>query len=823
MACAAALLLMAAMLLPAPLAAQTRSQIFGTILTTTPEGEKLALPGALIVLKSKTDPAGIFATETDETGTYSLMDVPGGIYTFTVTLDGYAKHSEDVGVEPGVVRDLSATLKLARRSERVIVTTGATTIETQESTQAAEISGEIYQTAALASERFLDALPLIPGVVRGSDGLMNIKGATSSQSGWLVNSANVTDPATGEQAISLPVDVIQNVEVLSNPYSAEYGKFAGAVTSVETKDSSSEWSVRLNNLLPRFRRRAGHIRGVEAATPRITFAGPLVKGKLFLRQSFEYRLIRTPVTSLPELERDSDLESFDSFSQFDIVYSALHKTTVVASIYPQKNRFASLDTFNPQPTTANRKQRGWMLGFRDRKIFKSGALLETTLSGKDFDVDVLPASADPAYILRPDVRDGAYFNTQSRASRRYEWLEMYSFAPMKWSGQHWLKTGVNIALDEFRGRFVNRPVEVRRADTTLSELITFSGAGVVARDKTETSFFLQDKWNVSKRVTVDLGLRYDRDTVIDRNNLSPRAGFALVLTSDNKTVLRGGAGYFFDKIPLNVAVFEQLQQRTVTRFAADGITPLGPALLFENRLFNLRNPRSLAFSLELDRELRPGLLLRIGGVQRDTRHDYKIDIFENPLGVSTIEVAARGRNRYREFQLTANYSFKDSNFLNVSYVFSRADGDLNKFQEYFGTLQNPIIRPNERGRLATDAPHRIVAWGTFELPYKLVFSPTLEVRSGFPFSHLDEEQNFVGLRNEAGRFPVNATLDTMLSRRITVEAFGAPRTALVGVRFFNVLDRVNPRDVQQNIDALNAGQFFNSRGFLIRGKFTLEF
>jgi len=52
-----------------------------------------------------------------------------------------------------------------------------------------------------------------------------MKGAQATQAGWLVNAANVTDPATGGQAISLPIDVVSSVQVISNPYDPEYGKF----------------------------------------------------------------------------------------------------------------------------------------------------------------------------------------------------------------------------------------------------------------------------------------------------------------------------------------------------------------------------------------------------------------------------------------------------------------------------------------------------------------------------------------------------------------------------------------------------------------------
>src|SRR6185369_12492245 len=111
-------------------------------------------------------------------------------------------------------------------------------------------------------------LPLVPGVVRGPDGRINVKGAQSTQAGWLVNSANVTDPATGSEAINLPVDVVSSVQVISNPYDPEYGKFTGAVSSVETKPGNLEhYHVSVQNLLPRTRVRDGSMVGLESVTP----------------------------------------------------------------------------------------------------------------------------------------------------------------------------------------------------------------------------------------------------------------------------------------------------------------------------------------------------------------------------------------------------------------------------------------------------------------------------------------------------------------------------------------------------------------------------
>src|SRR5260370_19095965 len=118
-------------------------------------------------------------------------------------------------------------------------------------------------------EQFQSLLPLIPGVVRGPNGLINMKGARASQNGSLVNSADVTDPATGTTAINIPIDVVSSIHVLSTPYDPEYGKFAGAVSNVETRSGDfNKFRLSGQNFIPHLRRIDGSIMGIAALTPR---------------------------------------------------------------------------------------------------------------------------------------------------------------------------------------------------------------------------------------------------------------------------------------------------------------------------------------------------------------------------------------------------------------------------------------------------------------------------------------------------------------------------------------------------------------------------
>jgi hypothetical protein len=104
-----------------------------------------------------------------------------------------------------------------------------------------------------------------------------------------------------------------------------------------------------------------------------------------------------------------------------------------------------------------------------------------------------------------------------------------------------------------------------------------------------------------------------------------------------------------------------------------------------------------------------------------------------------------------------------------------------------------------------DTPHRLLTWGTIGVGEDWQVLPMLEIRSGFPFSAVDENQDLVGVRNRAGRYPVLASLDLAVQRRVEFRG----RRVWLGIRVFNVFDRRNYRDVQSNVDAATYGQFFN--------------
>jgi hypothetical protein len=81
--------------------------------------------------------------------------------------------------------------------------------------------------------------------------------------------------------------------------------------------------------------------GIGGFTPRLTLSTPVIDGRLGITQSLEYRYVRTEVngTALPPLQRDTGLESFDSFTRLDLKINDRHTAAFNLSFYPQKLEF----------------------------------------------------------------------------------------------------------------------------------------------------------------------------------------------------------------------------------------------------------------------------------------------------------------------------------------------------------------------------------------------------------------------------------------------------------------------------------------------------
>ena len=801
-------------------AAAKTAKLTGTIYTLAADGSQSVWPNVPVTLRSLAS-GNETVTVSNELGAYVFQGVLTGNYEVRVALSGFETITKSVTLEGGENR-LDFQLVITKHHETVNVSAESTHVDVTSSNGGAPtLDANTLKSLVQANQDFQDALPLLPGVVRGADGEIHIKGGRANQSSTLVNSASVVDPFTGQTALKIPSIAVQSVRVLSNPFSAEYGRFSSGVVEVTTRGGTDEWKALFEDPIPRFRWIDYHIHGIESASPHFTYSGPLKRGKLYIFQSLAvgYDVIRTP--SLPNPDNVRVEKSATTYTQLDWLPASNHRVTGVLTTDPRDTDFANIDTFNPQPVTANYHQRTFFTSVTDRWILANGGFMQSLFSAKRLDVHVFPADAGVGeMVLFPEQNSGSFFETQRRRTRLYQWSQSLHVRPMEFKGRHLLTLGYAYTFSSDANVVDNLPVSVLREDQSLASRIEYGGAPAADMSSNEIAIFAQDNWQLNKWFTLDLGVRLDRDSLSTGTwNAAPRIGFVFSPTRDHRTAIRGGVGVFYDKIPFNVALFRAFPAQTVTDYAIDGVTVANGPVTFNHVIATanggLQVPYSLGWTLQFDRELLHGVLFRFGYEGRRGLREFFVDPVQTG-STGELQLRNSGRTSYQEFLWMVRWRFTERRTLFASFVRSIARGDLNDYNLFFGNFPNPLIRPNQYGLLSSDAPNRGLFWGVFGLPYKLDFVPTLDVHSGFPYSRIDADWNYVGQRNAAGRFPVFVGFDVKFLYPVDFTFRGHRIQFRAGLSILNVINHAQPRDVQQNEASLFYGTFYNSVGRLWR-------
>src|SRR5579872_1576174 len=757
-------------------AQRATSSIAGNVNVITGGGQANNLAGITVKLSDPATGSALQSTLADESGRFQFTQLAAGTYRVDVNAEGFKPWVKTIALGQGQAVAEDVTLEINSIEEKIEVQGENFDISTNSAETTATLSNRELDTLPLAQQKFTDALPLTPSVIRTPEGKLNFNGQAENQGILLVNSTENVDPVTGSFAIPVPIDVIQSMSVHDTPDTAEFGGFSGGLTEIETKPPFDAWSFRLHDFIPGFRGKSGHLQGVADFTPRVVFGGPLMDGKLNLTEELTYEVRNQPVRGLSWPVNETQTRSVTSFTEFQAVFSPHHLLDINLNVFPLHTRFANINALVPQIASSDYGQNGASIGISDSYQFSSGGLFNTVLRYTRFDSHAHGQGPEDM-LVTPNGWGGNFFNSWSRSANEWEFRPAMQFADKSWHGRHTLKIGLDVSRRSYVGSSISHPVQLLRQDGSVAEQINFQGVGLLSGASTETGEFIEDHWTLDSHLALDLGARLTNQSVGRSAALGPHIGVAFSPSQNGKTVIRAGAGTVYGHAPLLAVDFVDNPTRVISFFDPSGRMVGGPIFLQNTYLqpdagpapqvipqFPRTSPRTFTWSVELEHELRRNISFRLSYLDSQTRNLFALDpIINLNGGRSVLAVSSTATSRYRRVEATINARPSEHANLNVSYVWSRARGDLNVLSETLVPFEQPVIRPNVSGILPSDVPNRVVTWGIFDLPWKLKLSPVVDVHTGLPYSNVDVLQNYVGEPNTL-RFPTFFSLDARIYR-----------------------------------------------------------
>jgi outer membrane receptor protein involved in Fe transport len=278
---------------------------------------------------------GTQATITDETGQYNIANLPPGTYQIVIYYADAQFSRTNVLVQLGKVAKVNININTKAQAGETIVIEGRAPLIDQDSTKTGSTLTRDYTDNVPTGRTFGAVLGAAAGSQDDFYGT-SLSGSTSAENTYIVEGINTTDPGFGLLSTNLPNEFIQETEVITGGYNAEYGRSTGGVINVITKSGSNEFHGSVFGYWT-----PGALVANEKATPRAGSAidrqdnlsnlfdlgaevgGPIVKDRLWFHAGFNpsfrtddvSRILKTQVDADGDGNPDVDQNGFTVFDE----------------------------------------------------------------------------------------------------------------------------------------------------------------------------------------------------------------------------------------------------------------------------------------------------------------------------------------------------------------------------------------------------------------------------------------------------------------------------------------------------------------------------
>ena len=596
------------------LAQQGRTELRGRVTDETGG----ALPGVTVFIQNEAD--GTFREViTGADGSYFAAQLLPGVFTVTVALPGFTTF-QTTGYElrVGQTLPLDIVLGVGALEETVTVSGQAPLVDLT----SAEVGGTLdsqelvdmplQNRSAFAAISLLPGIQFLPSESSGNDTII-ANGQTAASSNLNVDggyNGDSTSGGAGGSQVKVAIESVQEFQVVSGQFDAEFGRSSGAVINAVTKRGTNQWSGAGFSYSTSTGMTARNFFNAQqfAEDPSVekpsnnkyefggVFGGPIVQDKMHFFVSLERRLNNPARARIFSTRPELSWSSPERWRALNTMYRVDHQVNgnnswalrYMRETSPEDNRIgnrtelSSVDSTDDEymfvgsyTSVIGNNVVNTVRVTRTHEFYSGGPPLWYEIDGH-ISLDGAMRNVTPSYHM-DSFQDGVAPWAWGREDSQWQYNNTTSwFIPDK-MGDHDIKFGGTFHrsfIDDFSESFLgggfyfdtDRPFDVDDYSTYPERLRVRVGK----QDGRQFAYpintfetFLQDKWTLNERWTVGLGVRWDAELLNakltdnplmtpgtdprDWNNISPRLSLAYDVTGDGRSVIRAGYGFFYDR------------------------------------------------------------------------------------------------------------------------------------------------------------------------------------------------------------------------------------------------------------------------------------
>jgi len=775
-------------------------------------------------------------------GSFQLEGLTPGEYKITVSAKDFEDRSETVTVRIGQNVTLDLTMAANATLNESITVTGNQLIDLKTPESATIVTPMQIENLPQDDRNFLRFATLAPGIRLSNDPQRKtISGDAqpAEQTNVFIDGVSFKNDVLqgglvgqdSSRGNPFPQNAVQEFRVSTQNYSAEYDKASSAIITAITKSGGNDyhgqafWFYQPKAWVAALPKSFQYStlttnKSYERNQPGLSVGGPITKDKLhfFLSYEGDDEKATTPV-------QITNPQFASRFSQFNGVFPSPFKSNLAfgkLSWQPADNQLVDW--------SANYRKEHETRDFGGTTSFQSGTdlknavngttvrhqwnnstvLNDATLSYQDYYWNPTPLNPDLVGLNYDGVfRAGGNTTTQKFEQKRLELRDNYSFTVSNWKGEHNFQVGANFDSLHYdvnksqngnpQFNFKNDPANGFTFDQPYEALYGF-GNPLLSTSNQEYGVYGQDTWNVNRRLTVTLGLRYDYESnQIDssyatpanlvaglagkvdpsyfsngsnrqqyKDEVQPRVGFSFDLRGDGRSILFAGAGRYYDRNFLNATLDERYRlgfpvyriefspdgrhgtiQWDPRYLSAAGLNGLISSGVTNPEIYLLNNDTKPPYSNQWNLGLRQSFGRWNGSLSYNGVRGYRGFTWLSASGTCCaalvpgfgnviISDPAGKRYWYDGVFLTLDRPFTGNWGARLAWTHAKATQTGN---DLF-SLDFPTAAAYGRHEVPGSEHDRIVANAILGLPWQLRFSTTLSFGSGAAFNVLDFTQGF---------------------------------------------------------------------------------